>query len=76
MRTIQQIAQEIKKDWKNPYFAAQPYLFAMLNLRDINDKFGCDSAKSIVSYFLSNSGTYRTPKAKELKQELREILSY
>jgi hypothetical protein len=75
MRTIQQIAKDIKEDWKKPYFAAQPYLFAMLNLIDINDRFGYDTAKSIISYFLSNSGTYRTPKAKYLKQELRQLLA-
>lgn len=73
-RPICEIAQEIRKDWKAVNYGAKPYLDAMATLDSINDKFGMDSAKSIVLYFLSNAGTYRTPKAKELKLELKALL--
>jgi hypothetical protein len=78
MRTISQIAAEISKDWKATakngiYFGAKPYLDAMYSLNEPTDRYGMDSAKSIVLYFLSNATTYRGAKAKELKQELKTM---
>ena len=52
-RPINEIAQEIQEDWHNVYFGAEPYLSAMFSLREITNNYGCDSAKSIVLYFLS-----------------------
>ena len=72
-RNLSIIAREIKNDWKNVYFGAVPYLQAMQALDHINDSFGCDSAKSIVLNFLSNASTWRGPKAKEIKAELKKI---
>ena len=73
-REIREIAREIKKEWKNVYFAAKPYLDAMLVLRDKNSAYGYDSAKSVVLYFLANASTFRGPKAKELKAELKDVI--
>lgn len=72
-RKIFEIAQDIQKDWIKVNFAARPYLEAMYCLGDICDNYGQDSAKSIVLYFLSNASTYRGPKAKELKNELKQL---
>lgn len=74
MRNLADIAQEIKSDWGKVHFGAVPYLQAMLNMSTVYDKYGNDSAKEIVLYFLSNASTYRTPKAKQLKSELRELI--
>ena len=79
MRTISEIAAEISKDWKataknGVYFGAKPYLDAMFSLTDANSRYGFDSASSIVNYFLANASTYRGPKAKELKAELKKII--
>jgi hypothetical protein len=78
-RPIHQIASEISKDWKATskngiYFGAVPYLEAMFTLTNPTDNYGMDSAKSIVLYFLSNASTYRGAKAKQLKQELKDII--
>ena len=73
-REICEIAREIKKEWKNVYFAAKPYLDARLVLRDKNSAYGYDSAKSVVLYFLANASTFRGPKAKELKAELKDVI--
>ena len=78
MRPIYLIAAEISKDWKATskngiYFGAKPYLDAMYSLNEPTDRYGMDSAKSIVLYFLSNASTYRGPKAKELKAELKQM---
>ena len=74
-RPLSVIANEIKKDWKNVYFGAIPYLMAMECLNSINDNYGMDSAKSIVLYFLSYASTWRGTKAKEIKIELKKLVS-
>jgi hypothetical protein len=73
-RSLRIIASEIKKDWKNIYFGAVPYLEAMGNLNNINDQYYYDSGKSIVLYFLSNASTWRGEKAREIKKELKAML--
>ena len=72
-RPLSVIANEIKKDWKNVYFGAIPYLMAMECLNSINDNYGMDSAKSIVLYFLSNASSWRGEKAKAIKAELKKM---
>jgi hypothetical protein len=73
-RAINVIARDIQKVWGSKlYFGARPYLCAMLSLRDINDSYGMDSAKSIIVYFLANASTFRGPEAKGLKLELKKI---
>lgn len=70
-RPISVIAREIKREWKNVYFGAVPYLDAMLSLTDKNSQYGWDSAASIVNYFLANAQTFRGEAAKRLKAELK-----
>jgi len=72
-RPLFQIAKDIRTDWKKPYFGAVPYLDAMRDLSDINDKYGFDSARSIVQYFLANAGTWRGETAKRIKAELKAM---
>ena len=73
-RSLSKIAQEIKKDWRNVYFGAKPYLAAMMQLDSVNDNFGFDSGRSVVAYFLGNASTWRGEKAKEIKKELKAML--
>ena len=73
VRPLHHIAKDIKGDWKNVYFGAVPYLKALAQLSTINDNYGCDSAKSIIIYFLGNATTWLGPKAKEIKAELKKI---
>jgi hypothetical protein len=68
------IANEIRREWKNVNYAAQPYLSAMLLLSSVNDSYGYDSASSVIRYFLSNASSFRGDKAKELKNELKLLL--
>ena len=44
-----------------------------LILKSINDKYGADSGKSIVLYFLSNATTWRGSDARRIKQELKQM---
>jgi hypothetical protein len=74
VRPIREIAREIRKDWKKPYFGAVPYLDAMSDLDKITDNYAHDSGSSIVLYFLSNAGTWRGEVAKRVKAELNSML--
>lgn len=74
-RPLNVIAREIYKDWGSKVnFAAKPYLEAMLSLNSIDDMYMYDSARSIVLYFLSNARSWKGPKAKEIKKELKDML--
>lgn len=67
------IAREIRENWRPVYFGAKPYLDAMACLNSISDTYICDSAKSIVLYFLANAQTWRGETAKRIKLELKSI---
>jgi len=73
VRAISAIARDIKREWKNVYFGAVPYLDAMMSLETIADNYGYDDAKSIIAYFLSNATGFRGPAARLLKAELKTI---
>lgn len=75
MRQIKDIAKEIREDWKNISPAAKPYLNAMLQLNCIDDKYGLDSASEIVLRFLCNAQTWRGEKARQIKNELKKLIS-
>ncbi len=74
MRTIAEVAREIKHEWKKVNYAAQPYLTAMYSLDYPNDNYGLDDSKEIVTRFLVNASTFKGIKARELKKELRDII--
>ena len=73
-RPICVIAQEIRRDWIKVNYGAKPYLEVMEYLNEITDSYGCDSARSIISYFLSNAGTYKGETAKRIKLELNKMI--
>lgn len=74
VRPLYVIAKEIKKTWVKVYFGAVPYLDAMAQLDSVTDKYGYDSGKSMVLYFLGNAGTWRGDDAKRIKAELKEMI--
>ncbi len=76
MRDLNTIAQDIAVNWglAKVHYAAVPYLQAMAQLGDINSTYGCDSAKSIVRYFLSNASSWRGDAARRIKAELRSMV--
>jgi hypothetical protein len=74
MRELYTIAADIRKNWPNVYFGAGPYLDAMSTLTTIKDKYGLDSAESVVQYFLANASTWRGEDARRIKAELKGML--
>jgi hypothetical protein len=73
-RPINQIAADIVRDWTNVAPSAKPYLAAMQRLQSIKDWYGADDAETIVLYFLANAATWRSPVARQIKRELRELV--
>lgn len=73
MRTLHEIARDIRKDWTKVNYAAKPYLDAMSSLDSVHDKYHYDSGKSVVLYFLSNASSWRGETAKRIKAELRSM---
>ncbi len=73
-RTISEVADEIIKDWKNPYFGAKPYINAMQWITDIEDRYIAEDGYSVVRYFLANAGTWRGETARRIKKELKAQL--
>ena len=69
--SISQLARLIRKDWKKVNYAAEPYLSAMADLETINDYYGADDGKEIVTYFLCNAASYRGEHAKAIRAELK-----
>lgn len=74
MRNLSDIAMEIRKDWKNPYFGAKPYLSAMMTMNSVHENYGMDSGRSIVNYFLANASTWRGETARKIKKELNAMV--
>jgi hypothetical protein len=72
-RSLNVIAAEIRRDWKQVYFGARPYLSAMASLDQITDNYEYDTGKSVVLYFLSNASQWRGETAKRIKTELKGL---
>jgi hypothetical protein len=73
-RPICEIASDIRAEWKNVYFGAEPYLDAMSELDKVTDMYYADSAGSIIRCFLSNASSFRGSRAKEIKAELKGLV--
>ena len=72
-RQLREIARDIRTDWKKVKFAAKPYLDAMTSLGNISDRYGYDTGRTIVLYFLANAGAWRGETAKRIKAELKAM---
>jgi hypothetical protein len=73
MRTPREIAKDIRANWSQIYFGAIPYVQAMEQMTSWGS-YGFDSGSSIINYFLANATTWKGEKAREIKQELKQIL--
>jgi len=73
-RKLSDIAVEIRKDWRPPNFAAVPYINALAQLSLVSDKFGADTGRSLIIYFLSNAASWKGLVARKIKKELNAML--
>jgi len=74
LRKINEIAAEIRKDWKKINYEARPYLDAMTEIESANDRYYYDSAASVIRYFLSNATAWKGETARRIKKELNEMI--
>lgn len=74
VRPLSVIAADVRRTWPKVNYAAKPYLDAMASLDNLKQNYYEDSAVSVVLYFLSNTGSWRGPAAKQIKEELRKML--
>ncbi len=74
-RSISEIAREIKKEWVNPSSSAIPYINAMLTMNTIDDNYGYDTARDIITYFMRNATHFKGEAARRIKSELKTIKS-
>jgi hypothetical protein len=74
MRTLREIAHEIRRTWPQVNYAAKPYLDAMAELTSLSENDYQDTAKSVVLYFLSNATSWRGESARRIKAELKGML--
>lgn len=74
VRSLSEIANEVRKDWKSVNYAAKPWLDAMGCLDKVSDNYGADSGQMVVAYFLSNASTWKGEKAREIKKELNRMI--
>ena len=72
-RPISTIARDIEGSWAKVNYAARPYLDAMKDLNSINDMYYADTARYVVTYFLSNARAFTGPEARRLKAELKSL---
>lgn len=78
--TISQIADQIRHSWvdkqgkNNIYFAAKPYVEAMEGMTTINDNYGYDNGRDVVTRFLCNASSWKGVNAKAVKKELNKRL--
>jgi hypothetical protein len=74
MRTLREIAIDIKRNWPKMSPHAVPYVNSMGMLKTMDEDFYFDSADTIVSYFLANAQTWRGADARRIKDELKGML--
>jgi hypothetical protein len=70
-RPLSEIAAEIKADWVVLHGAAQPYMDAMSELCNANDRYGMETGSDMVQGFLNNAQTWRGEVARRVKLELK-----
>ena len=72
-RNLSEIAKDIRSNWKNVYYWAEPYLQAMeqINSPEPDAPYILEDAKTQVMYFLANAKYWRGETAKTIKKELK-----
>ena len=73
-RNLSDIAKDIRANWKNIYFGAEPYLQAMEEIHspEPNAPYLLVDAETLVRYFLSNAWYWKGEAARRIKSELKE----
>ena len=73
-RNLSDIAKDIRSNWKNVYFGAEPYLQAMEQIHSPEPyaPYFFEDAQTQVMYFLANAQCCRGETASTIKKELKK----
>ena len=73
-RNLSEIAKDIRSNWKNVYFGAEPYLQAMEQIHspETDAPYLFEDAQTQVMYFLANAQWWRGETARTIKNELKK----
>ena len=73
-RNLSDIAKDIRANWKNVYYGAEPYLQAMeqINSPEPDAPYFFEDAETQVMYFLANAQYWRGEAARTIKKELKK----
>lgn len=74
VRPLHEIAHDITRNWDKVFFTAVPTLEVMKTLERIEDDYIVETARSVVTCFLANAGSWKGIAAKRIKKELNELL--
>lgn len=72
--SLGKLAGVIQRQWSNMPEGVKPYLAALFTLKSVQDRYGFDSGRSIVSQLLSHMAGWKGETAREVKAELRRRL--
>lgn len=73
-KQLWEYAADIREDWKNMAFCAEPYVDAMSQLDTLDDTYIMDPAADIVLRFLCNAQTWKGEVARKTKKELNTMV--
>ena len=74
-RSLSEIANDVRSDWKPLDREAEPYVTAMERVDPATDRFRTESAIEILAKFRWASRLWQGPKAEKIKEEIDQILS-
>lgn len=75
-RPLKEIAEDIRKDWRDIDSEAKYNLDAMASLTSVDEMYGNDKGRQIVNKFLWNSDNWKGVVADNIKAELKDIVGY
>lgn len=73
-RNLSDLAKDIRSNWKNISYWAEPYLQAMeqIHSQEQNAPYIFEDAETVVMYFLANAQYWRGEAARRIKSELKK----
>lgn len=74
VRSIKDIAADVRAHWRPVHGSAEEYVAAMEKLDKVTDRYGADTAVAVLTYFLGAAATWKGPDAQRIKDEIKALL--
>jgi hypothetical protein len=73
-RSIKDIASDIRAHWRPVHGSAEEYVCAMEKLDKVTDRYGADTAVTVLAYFQGAAATWKGADAQRIKDEIKSLL--